>query len=298
MKINIYSTRGNGGPRSWCNSLSNHLRIKGHQVRMINSFPEYFSQPFSNPLTHSVVPFLHPIRGKYILTIHGDFKKENNIWAKLYSIAVKQADIITVPSNFLRKELKLKRSVVLPNGIEKPMYIKNNYEQLSKVPKFGIITNFNFHQKSRGLIKLAHIIHRINPRAVLLVAGEGKYKPVYEKEIISLLPNAKFLGYVKKETLFSKIDIFSYYSFLDNAPLSVIEAMSSGLPVISNNIGAIDEILPNNLVVKKEEGYSSLLKSLSLSEKERSKAGKALKNLARGFYWSNIIEQWIDIYKE
>lgn len=298
MKINIYSTRGNGGPRSWCNSLSNHLRIKGHQVRMINSFPEYFSQPFSNPLTHSVVPFLHPIRGKYILTIHGDFKKENNIWAKLYSIAVKQADIITVPSNFLRKELKLKRSVVLPNGIEKPKYIKNNYKQLSKIPKFGIITNFNFQLKSEGLIKLAQVIKKIHPQAVLLIAGEGKYKAIYEKKVTSFLPNAKFMGYVEKEILFSRIDIFCYYSFLDNAPLSVIEAMSSGLPVISNNIGAIDEILPNNLIVKKEKDYNLLLESLCISEKERSRVGKKLKSLARKFYWSNIIDQWVEIYKK
>ena len=47
-------------------------------------------------------------------------------------------------------------------------------------------------------------------------------------------------------------DIFLYYSNHDNFPNTILEAMSCGLPVITNDIGAINEIIENG-----KDGYIS-----------------------------------------
>jgi len=80
----------------------------------------------------------------------------------------------------------------------------------------------------------------------LLVAGDGPEKEFltnYAKEL-GVESKVKFLGFVENmNSFYGKIDIYCISSKTEDLPLSVIEAMMSGKPIISSNVGGIPDIL-------------------------------------------------------
>ncbi|GAG75480.1 unnamed protein product, partial [marine sediment metagenome] len=71
---------------------------------------------------------------------------------------------------------------------------------------------------------------------------------------------------------FDKLDIFAYYSFFDNQPMSLLEAMAYGLPVLSNDVGDVPNMMDGPLkkyVAENQNHYGEILSRLIKSEIER-----------------------------
>ncbi len=84
--------------------------------------------------------------------------------------------------------------------------------------------------------------------AYFVFAGPGDKEP-WEKMIGSLGINNKnylFLGQVGHDripSLYRKADIFVLPSFTESCPLTVIEAMATGLPVVASEVGGMSELI-------------------------------------------------------
>lgn len=62
--------------------------------------------------------------------------------------------------------------------------------------------------------------------------------------------NAQYLGFVsdeKKIRVFADADIFVFPSYTEGFPMVVLEAMAAGLPVVTTPVGALPEILEDNV---------------------------------------------------
>ena len=104
----------------------------------------------------------------------------------------------------------------------------------------------------------------------------------------------------KLSEIYSLSDIYLCLSSLDNLPLTVLEAMSSGLCVISFNNGGVSEVLKNNGYLVKNKNYYkiiSILKNINsknLLLKSRLSRKFALKN----FKIKSISQQYLKIFKQ
>ena len=300
-RINFYLFKSKGGPTIWGINLANALRKKDYQVTIYSNIFNYIKEPFSYPtIIHSTLPFPYPFRGKYILTIHGDFRREKHLLSRLYPWAIKKADFVTVPSLFLKKALNLKKALVIPNGIVQPRNKKSSYQLNKNKPVIGIMTSFHFRNKSDGMIVLAKVIKKVIPSAKLLIAGEGSLLNYCIQKVQEIGIDAKFLGYCEKDSFFDKLDIFAYYSFFDNQPMSLLEAMAYGLPVLSNNVGDVPNMMNGPLkkyVAENQNHYEEILSRLIKSEIERKNDAKLANKRAKDFAWDNIIGDWIKLYE-
>lgn len=68
---------------------------------------------------------------------------------------------------------------------------------------------------------------------------------------MNLIPNIKFLGFKENVSPFlTENDIYILTSHYEGLPISIIEAMSYGLPIIASDVGGNDEMIKNG-----ENGY-------------------------------------------
>jgi glycosyltransferase involved in cell wall biosynthesis len=84
------------------------------------------------------------------------------------------------------------------------------------------------------------------PHARLVIVGEGPEEPAIraEAERLQLGPRVRFLG-LRNDVprLLAAADVFLLTSINEGIPLTVIEAMASGLPVVSTAVGGVGEVV-------------------------------------------------------
>jgi glycosyltransferase involved in cell wall biosynthesis len=291
-----------GGPFVWAENLARELRKRGYAVTLASGRKEYLKQQFKYyDIVHSCVPVPNFLCRKYVLTIHGNFLEEKHLSRWLYPLIIKRANFVTVPSEFLKKALVAKKAMIIPNGIDIPENTKNSYGIIGKNPAIGILTNFNFRKKADGTLKLAQIIENISPEVKLVIGGSGEFFEEYKKTILGFHANTEFLGHCKKEDLFDQIDVFTYYSMLDNQPIAVLEAMAFGLPVLSNVVGSVEEVLTGKMekyIARTDEDYGNKLKKLLDLEEAREENGREARKNSQDFSWDKIAREFVEIYEK
>ena len=88
--------------------------------------------------------------------------------------------------------------------------------------------------------------------------GDGHLRPEFEKTVedYQLTETVIFLGNRKDDDIFyAGLDIVALTSFNEGTPLSLIEAMANGKPVISTAVGGVTDLLGT----KKEEKEDFIL---------------------------------------
>ena len=289
-----------GGPFHWAKQLEAELQSRGFETKFYAGRKDYIEAlKTKHEIVHTCVPLPFLRCDKYILTIKGNFQEEKSIARPFFKRAIRKADTITVPSQFLKKQLNLPNALVIPNGIQLPEKPKANFTLMNTAPTFGLLTNFHFRPKAEGAYRLAQIIHKVSKDAKLLIGGDGIFLEEFKPIILRVHPNTQFLGHCDKKDFFSQIDIFTYYSLLDNQPIALLEAMAFGLPVVSNRVGATGEILDGELekyLADDDRHYQLLLVSLLQSEEIRKKLGTMARLRAEDFAWEKMINRFIKLY--
>lgn len=293
-----------GGPFNWASGLQNQLKKSaGFRGRHRYHYNEILSALFYTKadLVHAAFPYpLKPSNKPFILTIKGDYKIENPLIAKLYQQAARQADLITVPSLFLKEKLNLKRAIVIPNAVP---ISRNLYKQRKSAVKLLTVTNLWFPKKAAGIKTLIKLINQLGDSHLeLTVLGEGKFKKELEQFAAK---HAKFIvsfpGWKRPATYYPETDVFVYYSYHDNMPNSILEAQAAGLPIISNQVGAVSEILTNNsgLIARNRIEYLKYLKLLISSSVDRKVLSiKAHSTSRKLFSWNKIVHQYEKLYTQ
>jgi len=81
------------------------------------------------------------------------------------------------------------------------------------------------------------------PFVSLTVAGDGSHlKQAVEYARMRNLDGVSFIGHVdgaRKYQIFQEADVFLFPSYGEGLPLSVLEAMASGLPVVTSAVGGL-----------------------------------------------------------
>jgi len=203
-------------------------------------------------IVHTTVPFPFKLwQRPMVLTIKGDYTIEQNIWQRFYPKTIAQAHAITVPSHYLKQRLGLEDAQVIPNALFPERFTTVQHgakEQLNLVS----VMSFYFQDKVEGLPKIANIVSKIqNHHSKYTVIGGGAYLSAVKNQVADTKVDVNFTGFLADvRPHLTNSDIFLYYSHHDNFPNVILEAMASGLPVITNNVGAVSEIIDNG-----ENGY-------------------------------------------
>ncbi len=238
---------------------------------------------FSGPKALSPKRFVHPL-------------------IKLRLLLAKKANFYVAQTNEVKKELLefgMKEGQIksLPNCVDenvfKPGKNKKNLRKKLDLPSDKIIVMFCGRLVQRkGLVFLFKAWKKLSQKqkkAVLVLLGSGKNQPDSVEEQLrkaakkDKMRNIYFLDEKQKLEVAKYLqtaDIFVYPSIhSEGTALSVLEAMSSGLPIIATKVGGLKTVVSDNengLLVKKEdsEAIYSALKLLINNPAQRAKFGK------------------------
>ncbi|MFC2154206.1 glycosyltransferase, partial [Candidatus Altiarchaeota archaeon] len=113
-----------------------------------------------------------------------------------------------------------------------------------------------------------------------------------------------FLGQKEKDELpkiFFNSDVFVLPSIWEGLPLSLLEALAAGLPIISTNVGDIPNICRdgvNSIIIppKDSKSLANAMQRLLLDEKLRNEFGRKSQEIAKDYSLEYMWEKTMDLY--
>jgi glycosyltransferase involved in cell wall biosynthesis len=87
------------------------------------------------------------------------------------------------------------------------------------------------------------------PQAIFVIAGEGPERARLEElsRQLGVAHRVRFLGFVKEmPELYQGLDLLLLTSRFEGTPLTVLEAMAMGVPVVASQVDGVAEVLEHN----------------------------------------------------
>ena len=206
----------------------------------------------------------------FITTLHGTditLLGKDKSYQPVIEFAINQSDAVTAVSESLKQDtyqfFDVEKDIqVIPNFIDPSLYRDEN--DMSLRAQFAnsedvVITHISNFRKVKRIADVVHIFYGIHQQlsAKLLMVGDG---PELEsaKTLVQQLgieENVFFLGKSKRiEQITCISDLFLLPSEAESFGLVALEAMASGVAVVSSNVGGLPEV---NI-----DGYTGFLKDV------------------------------------
>ena len=141
--------------------------------------------------------------------------------------------------------------------IFKPMPIEDSSDRSQNAKQENTLLFLGRLEKRKGIYDLIETVKRLRddfPNVQLLCGGDGDLEEVQKKaEDLGINNSLKILGWVTgeyKKQLLAESSIYVLPSYNEGLPMSVLEAMAAGLPIVSTPVGGIP-----NAVEDGKEGF-------------------------------------------
>jgi glycosyltransferase involved in cell wall biosynthesis len=245
--------------------VSTLILVKKNKIELINAhwvLPQGLAAVMVNKLTG--VPVL--------ITSHGTdiFGLNNWLFVRLKKFTLENAGYVFAVAEELKKEIlkisgKTRNKIkVISMGVEVDYFRRMSQKQRQSVKKrYGskrkIILFVGRLVKNKGLKYLFEAMVktlREIPSALLLVIGEGPYRQELgtEAERLALESKVSFLGWVDNQKLpgfYGAAEVFvspsiETESSSEGLPVTIMEALASGVAVVGTSVGGIKEVIRNN----------------------------------------------------
>jgi len=214
------------------------------------------------------------------------------------------ATINVSPSKYLNEYFNENgyKTVYIPNNIDISMYPFKERKQIQ--PKLLYVRAFHKIYNPTMAVKVLFEISKTYDNATLCMVGPDKDGSLEDvKQLareLNVIDKITFTGRLKKEewiALSSEYDIFINTTNFDNQPVSIIEAMALGFPIVSTNAGGIPYLIENKFngfVIEKNhvEEMTNVILSLLDNVELANQLSKNARISANEFSWSVVVTKW------
>jgi L-malate glycosyltransferase len=223
------------------------------------------------------------------------------------------AEAVVVPSKRLESIAKVhwKRPDVvrIPNGIDTERYV--GAPEPGSIPGFirsagdVIIGTLAGLRPVKNLPRLVRAVAAQPAHVKLVIVGEGPERDVIHAEAMRLgiADRVHLAGFLSAPYRYvGHFDIFALSSDSEQFPISLVEAMAAGKPVVSTDVGDVRSIVAvenQSFVVDAldEAAFAAALRSLVQDADQRSRIGAANRVLARSDYDEKaMISRYAQLY--
>jgi glycosyltransferase involved in cell wall biosynthesis len=216
--------------------------------------------------------------------------------------SLRHCAVILVPSTFLQQVFARygKDSVIVQNVLDTALFVPApNAGRDAAAPHVVVTRNLEAIYDVASCLRAFAVIQQQFPAARLSIAGTGPELAALQQLVSDLqLQNVSFVGRLTPQqvaALYQDADLMLNGSLVDNTPNSLIEAMASGVPVVSTDSGGIPQLVTHQkdaLLVKAGQPEALAGAALRVLQDEALRQGlieAGLANAAR-FSWHKVWE--------
>lgn len=209
------------------------------------------------------VPIVHTFHGHHLYDPEFGTVKRSVLNVIEKRLAAKTDAIVTIGEN-VKKEL-------LAVGIGKPsqyVSIAPGIDDLKLSSKAKVLKSLSLEKEKRPIVMWLGRFTQVkrpdrvialakkSPDLFFVMAGGGEMVDATRRSAPS---NLKVVGWQKKEDMWAIADIALCTSDSEGMPLSLIEAQLAGIPVVSTNVGSVNEIVVDGVTGKLGKSDNELL---------------------------------------
>lgn len=250
------------------------------------------------------IKILHTVHSRPIFEAGGIRRKIVDYFYK------KQIGIPVAISDMIAKEIaevyKLNTKTI------ETVYNPVNINKFSLQVEKRFLKSINFINVARFVEPKNHIeliqafkyVNDNNKNTKLILVGDGPLRQKIENKIkqLDLCGYVELTGNVPNvEYYLSSSDVFVLPSIYEGLPLTVLEAMAAGLPVIATSVGGIPDIVKDNGILvepgNREELVLSMLELANNSD-ARMKMGEVAKKEVQKYDISKVTLKYEELYKK
>ncbi|GJL75980.1 MAG TPA: glycosyltransferase family 4 protein [Nitrosomonas sp.] len=238
------------------------------------------------------------------------FFQRSFFWVKR---SLDRTDAIIVPSGFLEAVFHQRgyASKIIPNIIDLSRFsvkpVADNTNQ-SEAPHIVVTRHLEAIYDNATAIRAFHIVNKTFPCARLTVAGAGPERKMLENLVaeLDLQGTVKFTGRIDNDAiaaLYQRADMMINASLVDNMPISILEALASGVPVVSSDAGGIPYLVEHGktaLLVPKKDAAAmaeAMLQILQSPERADSLRKNGIASLEQ-YTWNSVKHHLLSVYRQ
>jgi glycosyltransferase involved in cell wall biosynthesis len=223
---------------------------------------------------------------------------------------IRRASALVVPSGFLMEVFARHglEARIVPNIVDTVRFAPApRREPAAAGPRILVARNLEpVYDVATGL-RAFQLVRRTFPAASLTIAGSGPEGAALKSLAAELgvAEAVRFAGRVENEKmpgLYREADVVLNPSLVDNMPISILEALACGVPVVSTDVGGVRHLVRHGetarLVPAGDAGAMAaemvrLRNERGLAERQ-VEAGRAL---AESYTWPRVREALADVYR-
>lgn len=219
---------------------------------------------------------------------------------------LKAAETLVVPSGYLARvfdDFSLPTRIV-PNVIDASQFIYR--ERFPVEPKVICPRGFGPYYRVDLVVRAFREVKEKFVGATLSLPGKGHLENAVRLLVAELkIPDVEFPGAVSRNKIgahYDKADIFVNASYLDNMPVSILEAFAAGTPVVSTAPEGIRYIVEHERtgLLCEPGDWQSLAANVIRLLRDPAFAQRLAQNAyeeSQRYRWEAVRAQWLEVYR-
>lgn len=253
--------------------------------------------PYIISLRGSDVPGYNERLGWDYIVLAGLFRR---IWRGASCVVANSRGLQELAQQFM-PDLHIQ---VIPNGIDtEKFYPAENFE-LTKPLKILTVGRLIRRKRIDLLIEAIAELNTSDLTAELSIAGEGNLKEELQTlaKNLGLAEQVHFLGNAPSEKIpavYRNHHLFVMASLHEGMSNAMLEAMASGLPIVTSPCEGVEELIDDNGIIIRpptKEAFAEAIGKLVQDKNARGEMSAAARQKAETFTWKTAAAQYLQSY--
>jgi glycosyltransferase involved in cell wall biosynthesis len=262
--------------------------------------------------TAEKLPYIISLRGSDVPGHHARLQLEYKLLAPVFRKIWKKAAALVACSDGLKaRALRFLPSAdvsVIPNGVELERFKPAGpTERKDGTLKLLTVGRLSVTKRVEMLIDAVEMLHKAGVKVHFAVAGGGGRgikeqlrQMVFEKNLVDVIKITGRVDADKMPDIYRQNDVFISASMQEGMSNAMLEAMASGLPIVTTRCEGVEELIADNGIVVEQpnaDAIAQATRTLARDGRLYDSMRAAARRQAEKFSWQSVADQYINLYK-